>query len=308
MSNIPFIPKASPLSKGGLHRRCLALVFLLVSSRKGKRLSLNLSNGIKGKGKRRCLALVLLLIFGLVSCQQATKTATAEVIRVYPHDETAFTQGLLLYDGKLYESTGLYGESQLREVDLASGEVMRSLDLNKNNFGEGLARVDDKLIQITWREGDAFVYDLATFEQTGQLRYDSEGWGLCYDGSDLYMTDGSPILYRRDPETLQELGNVTVTTSKTGQESAVNNLNELECVGDYVYANVWQTDLIVKIDKKTGRVVTEINAASLLSPAERAGFDPNAVLNGIAYNPASDTFYLTGKLWPKLFEVKFIEK
>jgi glutamine cyclotransferase len=248
------------------------------------------------------------LFMGLVSCQQATTSATPEIINTYPHDPAAFTQGLLLHDGKLYESTGLYGESDLREVEIETGEVIRSQALPQTYFAEGLALVDNKLYQITWREGDAFIYDLATFNEEKRLRYDTEGWGLCYDGKDLYMTDGSALLYRRDPTTFAELSNVTVMLHKKGQKEAIARLNELECVADYVYANIWQTDTIVKINKKTGIVETEIDASNLLSAEERQGLNQNSVLNGIAYNPDSDTFYLTGKFWPKLFEVKFVKK
>ena len=250
--------------------------------------------------KHALIPFLLLSLLGLASCQQSVTQQVPEVLNSFPHDEGAFTQGLLLYDGKLFESTGLNGQSSLREVDLETGEVIRILPLAEKYFGEGLARVDDKLIQITWRNGEAFVYDLETFEKEEVLTYDTEGWGLCFDGEGLYMTDGSTRLYRRDPDTFEE---EKVLDVKLNGE-AVRNLNELECVGDYVYANVWQTDTIVKIDKKSGRVVSEIDAGSLFPAGERPS-DPNAVLNGIAYNPESETFYLTGKLWPTLFEVRF---
>jgi len=227
-----------------------------------------------------------------------------EVIASYPHDAQAFTQGLLLEGGYFYESTGLYGRSSLREVVPETGEVLRLLPLPEEYFAEGLALVGDRLIQLTWREGEALVYDRETFEHLDTFSYEGEGWGLCFDGESLYMSDGSDTLYRRDPESFEVTGEVRVTLRGEG----VRNLNELECALDHVYANVWQEDRIVKIDKASGRVVEEIDASGLLSADERAQLAPDAVLNGIAYNPARDTFYLTGKLWPKVFEVRFREE
>ena len=244
---------------------------------------------------------LLLLTFGLASCQQTTTTLEPQVLNTYPHDPDAFTQGLLFYGGDLYESTGLFGASSVREVDLETGEVIRTLPLAGDLFGEGLARVDDQLYQITWQSGRAFVYDLETFEQEGRFSYETEGWGLCYDGEDLYMSDGSATLFERDPETFE----VTREAQVTLRGEPVERLNELECVGEHVYANVWQTDTIVKIDKSSGKVVGEIDASNLL---EGAPTNPDAVLNGIAYNPETETFYLTGKLWSELFEVRFVEE
>jgi glutaminyl-peptide cyclotransferase len=248
--------------------------------------------------------LILLALLGaplLSSCQGQTLTqAVPEVLATYPHDPQAFTQGLLLSDGRLYESTGLYGASSLREVVPETGEVLRRLDLPPEYFAEGLELVDDRLIQLTWQEEEALVYRRDTFERIGTLPYEGEGWGLCYDGEALIMSDGSATLTRRDPETFAVLGTTQVTLSGRPLE----RLNELECVDDHVYANVWQEDLIVKIGAD-GRVVQEIDASGLLSPAQRARLGPNAVLNGIAYNPETETFLVTGKLWPQLFEVRF---
>ena len=246
---------------------------------------------------------VFFMLLGLASCQSIAVTKQVpEVLNTYPHDAGAFTQGLLLHDGDLYESTGLFGESSLREVDLETGEVVRKLPVESQYFAEGLALVGDKLVQLTWQNGRAFVYDLETFNQEGRFSYGTEGWGLCYDGENLYMSDGSATLFERDPETFEIVSEKQV---RLGSEP-VTQLNELECVGDYVYANVWQTDQIVKIDKESGRVVSDIDASALFPAAERPA-DPNAVLNGIAYNPDTDTFYLTGKLWPRLFEVRFVD-
>jgi glutaminyl-peptide cyclotransferase len=220
-----------------------------------------------------------------------------EVVATFPHDPGAFTQGLLLHQGKFYESTGLLGRSTLRRVAPASGEVEESVALASDLFGEGLALVSDRLIQLTWQNNVALVYDLE-FNTLGSFDYSGEGWGLCHDGTRLVMSDGSASLTFRDPSTFAVEGSVEVTRAGT----PVTRLNELECVGRLVYANVWQTDTIVRIDPATGAVLTTIDASELLTPAEAAAAD---VLNGIAFNPATGHFYLTGKLWPKLFEVRF---
>lgn len=245
--------------------------------------------------------LPLLALTLLGGCQgQELTDAVPEVLATYPHDADAFTQGLLLEGGRFYESTGLYGESTLREVVPETGEVLREVTVPPEYFAEGLTLVGDRLIQITWREGEAFVYDRETFERTGTLTYSGEGWGLCFDGEQLIMSDGSATLTRRDPETLKVLGTYGVTLG--GQP--VTRLNELECALGDVYANVWQTDTIVRINE-TGEVVQEIDASNLLTAEERSRLGPNAVLNGIAYDPEAETFFLTGKLWPKVLEVRF---
>ncbi len=222
-----------------------------------------------------------------------------ELLTTRPHDPTAFTQGLILYNGSLYESTGLYGQSSLREVDPATGTVIRQIPLTELYFAEGLERVEDRLIQITWQEQIAFVYDIATFTQIKTFTYEGEGWGLCYDGTALYMSNGSDQLTVRDPDTFVVRQTIPVTLD--GQP--VVRLNELECVGSTIFANIWQTDTIVQIDKVTGQVVASIQADGLLTPEEAAAAD---VLNGIVYLPATDTFLITGKLWPAMFEVRFV--
>lgn len=250
----------------------------------------------------RIVALFSLLV-GLLSCQAAkVSKEVPHVIASYPHDPLAFTQGLEFYQGKFYESTGLYGQSELREVSL-EGNVIRQLRLSADYFAEGLTRVGNKLYQITWREGKAFVYDLTTFELEKSFSYSGEGWGICYDGEALFMSDGSSKLYQRNPESFAISKEIVVKLDTT----PLDRLNELECVDNFIYANIWLTDKIIKIDKKTGRVVAEIDASQLLSPQERASLSRDAVLNGIAYNPESKHFFLTGKLWPKLFEVRFVE-
>lgn len=224
-----------------------------------------------------------------------------KVLAAYPHDPEAYTQGLIWLDGHLYESTGHYTRSTLRRVDLETGEVEQSVALPPDFFGEGLAAVGDRLIQLTWREQTALVWDVESLEQTGELSYLGEGWGLCYDGQRLFMSNGSAFLSVRDPETLRETSRLRVTLS--GRPIA--RLNELECAEGWIYANVYQSDSLLRIDGDTGAVRAVIDASGLLTATEREGLD---VLNGIAYNADSGRFYLTGKLWPRLFEVIFVEK
>jgi glutaminyl-peptide cyclotransferase len=222
---------------------------------------------------------------------------TPTVVARYPHDTRAFTQGLELHDGVFYESTGLTGQSSVRRVDPVTGAVLAIRHLGPSYFGEGLTRVDDRLIQLTWQNQTAFVWDLDDFDPRGTFSYTGQGWGLCHDGERLVMSNGSSSLYFRDPDTFALEGQVAVT--KDGV--AVTNLNELECVGSLVYANRWQTDEILRIDPATGKVLTSIDASGLLTP-EEAG--PADVLNGIAFDPATERFFLTGKLWPWVFEVE----
>lgn len=223
-----------------------------------------------------------------------------KVLSTRPHDPAAYTQGLLFSNGVLFESTGLNGRSTLREVDPKTGKVRRRVELPQQYFAEGLALADNRLIQLTWQNGVAFVYNPTTFQKTGELRYNGEGWGLCHDGKRLVMTDGSDLLLFRDPKTFAPQGQVSVTLAG----EPVYQLNELECVNGAVYANVWQTDDILRIDPKTGRVTAVIDASGLLTPREREAAE---VLNGIAYDPAKKTFLITGKLWPKMFEVELVK-
>lgn len=235
----------------------------------------------------------------LAACGRPAGSQVPEVVRVLPHDPAASTQGLLLRDGTFFESTGQYGESTLREVDLETGEVVRRLDISEEYFGEGLALVGGELIQLTWQENVAFVYDVETFELVRTIDYEGEGWGICYDGDALFMSNGSAILHRRDPTSLDILSSREVTANGI----PVRNLNELECVGDSVYANVYLTDRILRIDKNTGEVLEEWDASDL-EPEGGRPRSVRAVLNGIAFDPDSDTFYITGKLWPSMFEVR----
>lgn len=232
-----------------------------------------------------------------------------KIISTFPHDPTAFTQGLLLNGGRLYESTGIYGSSTVRRVDPGNGEVQQSVAVNSAYFAEGLALVPDsapgtsgdRLIQLTWRAGIALVYELESLNTIGTFSYTGEGWGLCYDAGRqrLVMSDGSSRLTLRNPITFAKTGTLKVTL----EGSARDRLNELECVGDVIYANVWQSNSIVRIDANTGVVNGVIDASNLLSRSEAAGAE---VLNGIAHDPAHGTLLLTGKQWPKLFEVELV--
>ncbi|QPC82888.1 glutaminyl-peptide cyclotransferase [Phototrophicus methaneseepsis] len=267
--------------------------------------------------KRRLAVVTLLLlslIIGVASAQQtAIEVLVPEVLNVYPHDTDAFTQGLLWHEGTLYESTGQRGESTLREVDIETGEPVRAVDVTAPAdatadtplyFAEGLEQVGDQLIQLTWTSGDALVYDMASFEQVDTYEYEGEGWGLCYDDRYLFMSDGSSYISVRDADTFDLIVRFAVTLE--GQVLQASLLNELECVGDDIYANLWQTDYIARIDKYSGQITGLIDASTLLTEEERAELASGSVLNGIAYNPESDTFYITGKRWPKLFEVQFV--
>jgi glutamine cyclotransferase len=254
---------------------------------------------------RVALALLVALAAGAAGADAgAPAELRAVVLESYPHDAEAFTQGLLLHDGALYESTGHYGRSSLRQIELATGRLLRSVELPRALFGEGLALANGKLVQLTWREGVAPIYDLAAFTRTGQFTYSGEGWGVCFDGTQFVQSDGSHRLIFRDPTTFAVTRQLAVTQG--GQP--VSALNELECVGDVVYANIWLTDRIVEISKLNGNVRATIDASGLLSPAERAALAHEATLNGIAHDPANGTFILTGKLWPKLFRVRFTPK
>jgi len=233
---------------------------------------------------------------------QGVERLVPEVVRSVPHDPDAFTQGLLYADGRFFESTGRYGRSDLREVDPTTGSVVRSRPLESHFFAEGLALVGDRLIQLTYREGTALVYDRDTFEEVARFRYDGEGWGLCYDGRVLWMSDGSSSLQRRDPTTFELLGRLPV--QRDGRP--VPRLNELACVGAHVVANVWQTTELVRIDTASGRVDAVVEAAALVPDDARVRADRDAVLNGVAHDETTGRWWLTGKLWPVLYEVRFV--
>ena len=250
---------------------------------------------------RHLLLLVMSFITGF-STPAAQRQAMApvsgdQVVRVYPHDPQAFTQGLVYVDGTLFESTGLNGRSGIRRVKLDNGEVLQVQPLDPRHFGEGIAVVGNAIVQLTWQSGVGFVYDRTTFQQTRTFTYTGEGWGLTYDGTRLIMSDGTALLRFLDPKTLKETGRVQV---KDGSRP-IEQLNELEIVKGELFANVWGTDRIVRIDPKTGVVRGWIDLRGLLDARDAAGVD---VLNGIAYDAAGDRLFVTGKLWPKLFEIK----
>lgn len=220
-----------------------------------------------------------------------------DVLGNYPHDRRAFLQGWVWYDGGFYESTGLNGESTLRRVAFPSGEVTQKIDVPREYFAEGLAMIGDRLIQLTWRNKKAFVYDRASFGLVGDFAYETEGWGLTYDGASLIMSDGSSTLFFLDPDSHQVTRTVDVTVDGHPQAS----LNELEWVKGEVWANVWHTDWILRIDPATGQVIGALDMTGLL-PGPRG--DADDVLNGIAYDADGDHLYVSGKRWPLLFEIK----
>lgn len=250
----------------------------------------------------------VLLPLGILGCSsahgvsQGAPVAGFEIVQRWPHDPEAFTEGLLYRDGRMYESTGLNGSSDFREVDLETGQVLRSRDLDQKYFGEGLALFGGKLYQLTWRTQVGFIYDAATFQPTGQFNYTGEGWGMTDDGTSLIMSDGTSTLRFLDPATLAVQRTVKVTDE--GRE--VTQLNELEYVKGEVYANVWRTNLLARIDPATGHVTGWIDLTGLLASNERTGDED--VLNGIAYDAATDRLWVTGKLWPKLFEIRVVPK
>ncbi len=222
---------------------------------------------------------------------------TYEVIHAWPHDPRAFTQGLVYLDGVLLESTGLYGESSLRRVDLTNGTVLQQTVVPQQYFAEGLALLNNRLFQLTWTNQKGFVYDLASFRKLKEFTYQGEGWGLATDGHSLILSDGTSRLRFLDPLSFEVQRSIDVTD----QGRPVKNLNELEYIKGEIFANVWQTDQVVRIDPSSGAVVGVIDFTGLLPAAEHnAGTD---VLNGIAYDAATDRLFVTGKCWPKLFEV-----
>jgi len=224
-----------------------------------------------------------------------------QVVNVYPHDPKAFTQGLQFLDGVLYEGTGQVGQSSIRKVELATGKVLQQRDVPAPHFGEGITVWKNDLIELTWQTHVAFVYDRATFQPKKQFNYPGEGWGLTQDANGLIMSDGSDELRILDPLTFGERRRIKVTAVG----APLRNLNELEFVKGEIFANVWQTDYIARIAPDTGKVSGYIDLRGLLTPAERAGTD---VLNGIAYDAGRDRLFVTGKWWPKLFEIKIVKK
>ncbi len=226
-----------------------------------------------------------------------------QIVRVYPHDPNAFTQGLVYVDGHLYESTGLNGRSSLRMVDLQTGRVLQHHELPAEYFGEGLTNWGANLVQLTWKAGTALVYDRFSFALERTLHYPGEGWGLTQDGRNFIMSDGSPVLRFLDPRNFREIRRLAVL-DENGHP--VPDLNELEYVHGEIYANVWNTDRIARISPRTGKVLGWIDLSGLMDKGLLS--DPDAVLNGIAYDSRFDRLFVTGKLWPKLFEIKVVHR
>jgi glutamine cyclotransferase len=249
---------------------------------------------------RTLLSFVLLfLCTNLVAPAQPADTY--QVVHTYPHDANAFTQGLIYLDGHLYESTGEYGQSSLRMDDLETGRILQLHDVPAKYFAEGLTDWGSTLIQLTWKEHQVMVYDRFSFHLLRTLPYPGEGWGLTHDDKSLIVSaDGTATLHFLDPVTLHELRQVTVKD----HGKPITQLNELECIHGQIYANIWHSDRIARISPATGKVLGWIDLSGLLPAAERS--NPEAVLNGIAYDQAHDRLFVTGKLWPRLYEIKVV--
>ena len=253
------------------------------------------------------LSTILFLIGTLPLSRAATQTSVQmdsyQIVHTYPHDPNAFTQGLVYVDGYLYESTGRNGKSSLRMVDLYTGRVLQHYDLSSEYFGEGLTDWSSDLVQLTWKAGQGFIYDRFSFTLKRTFPYSGEGWGLTHDSKHLILSDGSSVLRFLDSQLFAETKRLPVS-DENGRP--LKNLNELEYVRGEIYANVWQSDQIVRISPRTGKVLGRIDLTGLMKRSELS--DPDAVLNGIAYDSKGDRLFVTGKLWPRLFEIKVVPK
>jgi glutamine cyclotransferase len=221
---------------------------------------------------------------------------TYSIVHVYPHDENSFIEGLVFDNGSLFESTGLYGNSTLRRVELETGKVLQMCALPIQYFGEGITIFDDEIIQLTWRQNKGFVYDKQSFSKVQEFNYSTEGWGLTSDGSRLIMSDGTANLYFLDPQTFEKTGQIQVH-----EKNPVAELNELEYIDGKIYANVWHQEKIAIINPQTGQVEAWINLSGIQNPPNQ---DPENVLNGIAYDAKGNRLFITGKMWPHLYEIK----
>jgi glutamine cyclotransferase len=255
-------------------------------------------------------AATLLLVMGTIGFVPGQRRGGAgdsvptygyQVVRSYPHDRTAFTQGLFVRNGFFYEGTGMPGQSGIRKVKIDSGEVLQAKPLSAEYFGEGIVEWQGSIVQLTWQHGLGFVYDADTFAQKKTFNYTGEGWGITHDGTRLIMSDGTAQLRFLDPGTLKETGRITVRDAR----GPVAKLNELEFIKGEVFANVWGSDRIARISPADGRVTGWIDLTGLLPAAERASTD---VLNGIAYDAATDRLFVTGKWWPRVFEIKLVPR
>jgi glutaminyl-peptide cyclotransferase len=244
-----------------------------------------------------CLAIAVIATACLARADAAVPEYTAVIVETYPHDPGAFTEGLFYYKGFLYESTGRSGQSSIRQVRLQTGEVVRQRELDPRYFGEGIVNWKNRLIQLTWKNETGFIYDLKTFAPLSTFHYLGEGWALTQDGAHLIMSDGTSDLRLLDPSTLRESGRIHVTCE--GRD--IHRINELEWVKGEVYADVWLTNLIIRIDPATGKIVGLIDLTDLAASTTVVTGDN--VLNGIAYDAASDRLFVTGKLWPKLYQI-----
>jgi glutamine cyclotransferase len=251
------------------------------------------------------LAFVVLgaALLGAGAAQAAIPLYGFVVKNTYPHDPAAFTQGLFFRDGQLYESTGQKGQSTLRRVELKTGKVQQKKALADDYFGEGSTAVGENIVTLTWQSNVGFVYDAKTFALKSRFNYKGEGWGLASDAQHVYMSDGSNEIRVLDPKTLEEQRRIPVSA----EGKPVGQLNELEVVDGEIYANVWGYDVIARIDPASGKVVGWINLENLLPPAQRGTASADAVLNGIAYDGKHKKLYVTGKLWPKLFEIELVK-
>jgi glutaminyl-peptide cyclotransferase len=247
-------------------------------------------------------ALGNVLVCWIVLCLVAKAFAadTYRIVHTFPHDQQAFTQGLIFLDGHLYESTGIEGKSSLREEELETGRILKFLEVPDSYFAEGLTSWGPMLVQLTWQSHVALIYDRATFHFLRSFHFDGEGWGLTQDGKHLILSDGTATLRFFDPATFAETGRITVKD----HGKPVTQLNELEFIRGEIYANIWHSDRIARIAPTTGAVVGWIDLSGLLPASQRSGNE--AVLNGIAYDAAHDRLFVTGKLWPKLFEIEVI--
>jgi glutaminyl-peptide cyclotransferase len=250
-----------------------------------------------------CLLSAAVSLTDRASAQHAGHSDGYHIVHAYPHDPDAFTQGLVYVDGHLYESTGRNGKSSIRMVDLATGRVLQRYDLAAKYFGEGLTSWGSDLIQLTWKAELGFVYDRSSLVWKRTFHYDGEGWGLTHDDKQLILSDGTPVLRFLDPRSFSETRRISVT-DENGHP--LSNINELEYIHGEIYANVWHTDEIVRISPHTGKILGRIDLSGLMDKNQLA--DPDAVLNGIAYDAKGDRLLVTGKLWPKLFEIKVVHR
>ncbi|WP_203292660.1 glutaminyl-peptide cyclotransferase [Maricaulis parjimensis] len=244
-----------------------------------------------------CFSLAALTYLPAQAMAQAPARQNAQIVAEYPHDADAFTQGLFIHEGDLFETTGRVGTSSLRRVNLANGEVAQSVSIDPPYFGEGATQIGDRIFMLTWRRETGFIFDADTFEPIGEFSYPGEGWGLTHDGNSLILSDGTAELRRLDPETLEETGRLTVRLGGR----PVRRLNELEWVDGEIWANIWQSDLIVRIDPESGNVTGLIDLGDIIPEAVAGSLD--AVPNGIAWNAQTGQVYVTGKLWPALYEI-----